>query len=123
MDTLMCSAKLLFTSAKLIVHAVWPDVFTDDATNTCKEVFQMLNEKRATEWEKINSYLKKNKYITNEEARLITWITQRDKMSKILKKWVNKWLLIQIKPWSWYMKWIKYRIPDVSEINNLLAFQ
>jgi len=47
MDTLMCSAKLLFTSAKLIVHAVWPDVFTDDATNTCKEVFQMLNEKRA----------------------------------------------------------------------------
>ena len=102
---------------------LYPPIFwTYPHSNDSVKVI-LLNEKRATEWEKINSYLKKNKYITNEEARLITWITQRDKMSKILKKWVNKWLLIQIKPWSWYMKWIKYRIPDVSEINNLLAFQ
>ena len=46
-DTLACSAKLLFVSAKLIVHAVWPDVFTDDATNTCKGIVQISNEKRA----------------------------------------------------------------------------
>ena len=46
-DALTCSAKLLFTSVKLVVHAVWPDVFTDDASNTCKEVVKMSNEKRA----------------------------------------------------------------------------
>lgn len=46
-DALTCSAKLLLSSVKLVVHAVWPDVFTDDASNTCKEVVKMSNEKRA----------------------------------------------------------------------------
>ena len=46
-DALTCSAKLVLSSAKLVIHALWPEVFTDDASNTCKEVIKMSNEKRA----------------------------------------------------------------------------
>jgi len=76
----------------------------------------LLNEKVASEWEKINHYLKKNKYITNEIAREITGVQQRDSMSQILKKWVDKGLLIQIKPSSGYLRATKYRLTDTSEI-------
>lgn len=78
----------------------------------------LLNEKVASEWEKINHYLKKNKYITNEIAREVTGVLQRDKMSQILKKWVDKGLLIQIKLPSGYVKATKYRLTDTSEITQ-----
>jgi hypothetical protein len=50
----------------------------------------LFNEKIATEWEKVYQFLEKNIFITNEEARNITHISQRDKMSKLLKQWVEK---------------------------------
>ena len=76
----------------------------------------LLNEKIASGWEKINHHLILNKYITNEIAREITGIQQRDSMSKILKKWVDKGLLIQIKPSSGYLRTTKYRLSDTSEM-------
>jgi len=78
----------------------------------------LLNEKMATEWEKINFYLEKNKYITNEEARKQTGIAQRDRMAKILKNWVKHGLLIQIIPPSGYVRGTKYRLPGVEEISK-----
>lgn len=50
----------------------------------------MLSERVITEWGKVSFYLEENKYITNEEARKITGIVQRDKMTQILKNWVRK---------------------------------
>lgn len=50
----------------------------------------LFNEKIATEWEKVEAYLKENTFITNEEARDITHIKDRAKMSRFLKQWVNK---------------------------------
>ena len=47
---------------------------------------------------KISTYLRENKYITNELARNLTAVIQRDKMSYKLKRWVEQGLLIQIKP-------------------------
>lgn len=78
----------------------------------------LLNEKVATEWEKVNFYLEENKYITNEEARRLTRIVQRDKMTKILKKWVKHGLLIQIIPPSGYVKGTKYRLPGTTELKQ-----
>jgi len=78
----------------------------------------LLNEKVASEWEKISSYLEKKKYITNEEARKLTGIVHRDKMSKMLKNWVTHGLLIQIIPPSGYVKATKYRLPETEEINK-----
>ena len=78
----------------------------------------LLNEKVASEWEKVSSYLKKKKYITNKEARKLTGIVHRDKMSKMLKNWVSHGLLIQIIPPSGYVKATKYRLPETEEINE-----
>ena len=78
----------------------------------------LLNEEVINEWGKVSYYLGKNKYITNEEARKITGIIQRDKMTKILKGWVNHGLLIQIKPKSGYVKGTQYRLPGTAEIDK-----
>lgn len=76
----------------------------------------LLNEYTATEWEKINHFLKETKYITNEQARHITGVVQRDKMAKMLKKWVNDGLLIQMIPPSRYVKETKYKLPDAMDV-------
>lgn len=81
----------------------------------------LFNEKAPNEWEKVLHFLSKSKFITNEEARNITMIPQRDKMSKLLKKWVNKGLLVKIQPRSGYVKATKYKLPESEQISNLLA--
>jgi len=78
----------------------------------------LLNEKVATEWEKVSFCLEKNRYITNEEARKITGTNQRDKMTQILKNWVRHGLLIQIIPPSGYVKGTKYRLPGTTELKK-----
>ncbi len=78
----------------------------------------LLNEKVATEWEKVNFYLEENKYITNEKARKVTGIVQRDKMTQILKNWAKHGLLIQIIPPSGYVKGTKYRLPGTTELKK-----
>ena len=64
------------------------------------------------------SYLKENKYITNEDARKITGVVQRDKMAKMLKSWVKHGLLIQIVPPSGYVRGTKYKLPDAQEVKK-----
>ena len=78
----------------------------------------LLNEKVATEWEKVSFYLEENKYITNEKARELTGIMQRDRMTQILKNWVGHGLLIQIIPPSGYVKGTKYRLPGTTELKK-----
>ncbi|MCL5063065.1 MAG: putative DNA binding domain-containing protein [Nitrospiraceae bacterium] len=78
----------------------------------------LLNEKRASEWEKISSYLRENKYITNEEARKLTGVVHRDKMARMLKNWVKHGLLIQIVPLSNYVKGTKYKLSDAAEVKR-----
>ncbi|MEW6419814.1 MAG: RNA-binding domain-containing protein [Nitrospirota bacterium] len=78
----------------------------------------LLNEKRASEWEKISSYLRENKYITNEEARNLTGVVHRDKMARMFKSWVKHGLLIQIIPPSKYMKGTKYKLSDAAEVKR-----
>jgi len=78
----------------------------------------LLNEIVATEWEKVNFYLEINKYITNEVARKVTKVIQRDKMTQILKDWVRHGLLIQIIPPSGYVKGTKYRLPGSIELKQ-----
>jgi ATP-dependent DNA helicase RecG len=78
----------------------------------------LLNEKVATEWERVSHYLKTNKYITNEEARKITHTTQRDKMTQILKRWVERGLLVQLKPKSGYVRGTKYKLANTKELDS-----
>ncbi|MBI4130833.1 hypothetical protein HY468_05945, partial [Candidatus Roizmanbacteria bacterium] len=76
----------------------------------------LLNEIVATEWEKVSHYLKNNKYITNDLARKVTGIIQRDKMSKLLHNWVKRGLLLQIKPATGYVKGTKYRLQESKDL-------
>jgi len=78
----------------------------------------LFNEKIATEWQKVSKYLDKNKYITNEKARFVTGIVQRDKMSQMLKNWVRQGLLLQIVPSSGYVRATKYRLTSGRDINK-----
>jgi len=104
--------------SEMKAHRLYPPIFwtypyLQDAVRVI-----LLNEKTPTEWEKVNHYLKEHKYITNEEARKITGIVQRDKMAKILKNWARHGLLMQIIPPSGYVKGTKYKLPDVTELSQ-----
>jgi ATP-dependent DNA helicase RecG len=76
----------------------------------------LLNQKVASEWEKVSAYLEQHKYINNEEAREITGVVQRDKMTQILKNWVSQGLLIQIVPSTGYLRGTKYRLPSTRDL-------
>jgi ATP-dependent DNA helicase RecG len=78
----------------------------------------LFNEIRATEWEKVSGCLEKNKYINNEQARGLTSIKDRDKMTQLLKKWVKQGLLIQIIPSTGYLKGTKYRLPNTADLTR-----
>lgn len=78
----------------------------------------LFNEHQASEWEKISTYLRENKYITNELARKLTAVIQRDKMSYKLKRWVEQGLLMQIKPPSGFRKGTKYKLVEAPEIKS-----
>lgn len=78
----------------------------------------LFNEHQISEWEKISAYLRENKYITNEQARNVTAVVQRDKMSYMLRRWVEQGLLIQIKPPSGFKRGTKYKLVDVPEIKS-----
>jgi len=101
--------------AEMAGENLYPPIFltTADAIRVV-----LFNEHQASEWEKINAYLRENKYITNEQAREITSIVQRDKMSYILRRWVDQGLLIQIKPPSGFKKGTKYKLVEAQEIKS-----
>lgn len=69
----------------------------------------LLNEERPSEWEKVNQFLEKNKFIDNKKAREITHIKQRDKMSKLFKKWTNQGILEKIDNPA--PRYVKYKLP------------
>jgi len=82
--------------------------------DSVKVVF--LNEEQPTEWEKVKAYLKNNKYINNKVARDVTKVIQVYKMSRMLKKWVEKGLLIKINTESKNPKDTKYKLSNMDEM-------
>lgn len=99
-------------------QGLYPPVFLTYPYINDSVIVVLRNEKIASEWEKISHFLERNKYITNEKAREITGVVQRDKMSKMLKNWVSKGLLIRILPASGFVKGVKYRLPATKEIEE-----
>lgn len=55
-------------------------------------------------------YLEKNKYIENKIARDISGIVQVYKMSRLLKKWADKGLIIKIEAESKNPRDTKYKL-------------
>jgi len=99
-------------------HNLYPPIFLTYPIYKDSVKVVLLNEIRATEWEKISKYLLEHKYINNEVARKITGILHRDKMSYLLRKWVNQGLLIQIIPPTGFVRGTKYKLTDRQEVNK-----
>lgn len=99
-------------------QGLYPPIFLTHPSLQNSVRVVLFNEKVATEWERISSYLKENKYINNEEARQLTHVVQRDKMTRMLMKWVKRGLLVQIKPESGHVKLTKYRLSSVDEVKK-----
>lgn len=78
----------------------------------------LLNEIVATEWDKIEDHLVKNKFINNETARKIISIESENKMSKLFSKWVKQGLLIRIKPSTGAKRGTKYKLAGSVEIER-----
>lgn len=71
-DALKISKDLFLTSLKLVVHAIYPDVFTNDASNICNDIVKMTNKKRNINNEEECEYLipdneDENNVFTNRE--------------------------------------------------------
>jgi len=80
----------------------------------------LLNTKRASEWDKVYSFLsKKAKYIANEDVRKIIGNADTVKVSRLLKKWVDKGLLTKIDTGA--KKTAKYRLPSGEMADFLFA--
>ena len=74
----------------------------------------LFNAQKGTEWDKVSHYLThKEKYVTNEKVREIISNPDTSKVSKILKKWVEKGLLIKVETGA--KKTVKYRLPADQE--------
>ena len=97
---------------------LYPPIFYTYPFSKDSVTVVLFNENRPSEWEKLSAYLREKKYITNEEARRITGVVQRDKMAKMLKGWVKRGLLAQIVPPSGYVRGTKYRLPDQPEVKE-----
>lgn len=78
----------------------------------------LLNENQPTEWEKVKKYLEKNKYIDNKTARDITGVVQLHVMSRLLKKWTEKGLLLKIEVKSKSPRDTKYKLSNIDEMKN-----
>ncbi|HVX91452.1 MAG TPA: hypothetical protein VHC20_07645 [Candidatus Paceibacterota bacterium] len=96
-------------------HLYPPIFFTYPSLQDSLRVI-LLNQKIASEWEKVSAYLEQHKYINNEEAREVTGVVQRDKMTQILKNWVTQGLLIQIVPSTGYLRGTRYRLPSTRDL-------
>jgi len=78
----------------------------------------LLNERKQDEWEKVRDYLVIKRYITNSEARKITGIVQTHTMSRLLKTWVSKGLLIKIAHENGSEKLTKYKLVNAENLGS-----
>ena len=80
----------------------------------------LLNEKAASEWDKVSHFLNMNKYIGNKEAREILHLGDTVKVSRLFNRWVKQGLLTKIVPRTGSKKSVRYRLPTADEKLYLL---
>lgn len=88
---------------------LYPPIYWTYPNKKDSVVVVLFNEHLASEWEKVNSYLKKQGgVLTNQLTREITGNSDRSAVSRQLTKWVNKGLLRRIEPEGGGYKGVKY---------------
>lgn len=99
-------------------NGLYPPIYITYPTLDDSVRVVLLNEHRPGEWETIRLYLENNKYIANQKAREITNVEQRDKMSRMLSRWVKQGLLVVVRSKEGGMKATKYKLANAEELSN-----
>lgn len=93
---------------------LYPPVFVTypDLDTSVKLI--LTNEIKPSEWEKIYDYLVNHhpQYLDNPKAREITGTVQRDRMSQILRSWVDQGLLERIPRDLNVKKHVRYKLSE-----------
>jgi ATP-dependent DNA helicase RecG len=106
--------------AEMAKHNLYPPVYITYPYCRDSVCCVLFNSKRASEWDKVYSYLSKQaKYVVNEDVRKIIGNADTVKVSRLLKKWVDRGLLIRIDTGA--KKTAKYRLPSGEMIDFLFA--
>ncbi|MEA3287980.1 MAG: hypothetical protein U9Q77_11495 [Candidatus Marinimicrobia bacterium] len=105
-------------NANMYPPVFWTYPHTQDSLNVI-----LFNGERASEWEKVNSYLEEQGgYINNAKVRELTGLTDRSAVSRLLKKWVERGFLRKYQPSAGGYKNVKYALnssaPDVKGITE-----
>ena len=75
-------------------HNLYEPYYVPNSIKRHSVLVVLFNMQKIEYRDSINNYLKKNITITNQKAREITWINDTLKMTRYLKSWVEKWLLL-----------------------------
>ena len=89
-----------------------PDLFPNSV------MLFLPNQNKIDLWDTISNYLDQNSFITNEESRNITGVTDTLKMSRLLSGWVEKGLLVRN---GTAKKNSSYSKPGGTPLENLLS--
>jgi len=90
---------------------LYPPIFITYPTLQDAVCVVLLNTIRATEWDKVSNYLTNEaKYVMNSDVRRIIKNPDTTKVSRLLRQWVDRGLLIKIDTGA--KKTTKYRLPS-----------
>jgi ATP-dependent DNA helicase RecG len=85
---------------------LYPPIFLTYPTYQDSVEVILISAIKATEWDKVFDYMKKEKFVTNEKVRSIINNPDTSKVSRLLKRWVDQKLLYKIETGA--KKTIKY---------------
>jgi len=93
-------------------HNLYEPIYLPKKHNPHAVEVWLFNLQKIEYRESVSGFLMSNPYITNEIARSITWISDTLEMSRLLKSWEEKWLIIS----KWKKRYTKYRLATREDI-------
>ena len=74
---------------------LYDPVYSTPEIRSNSVLLMLLNQQKVEYWDTVSRYLNQHIRITNQKARAITSIEDTLKMSRLLKNWVSKGLLMR----------------------------
>jgi len=96
-------------------QSLYPPLFlpTDDSVRVV-----LLNEIESTEWEKLEDYLSRHRYVGNEKAREITGIVQAQEMTRRFGQWVRQGLLVRVPSDMNVRRNVRYKLAAADSLST-----
>ncbi len=78
----------------------------------------LFNEIESTEWEKLQDYLTRHRYISNEKAREVTGVVQSQDMTRRFAQWVKQGLLVRVPSDIKVRKNVRYKLANTDGLST-----